>query len=347
MAGNLDFFFPTNARHVRNGAALVTLILPSLFGASAAIGTETAASFRGKIVCFGNSKDDHRLIETMSLDGTELATVVDLDQAIDSDRRFVIDGRVAPDGSRAVFAMIPAEEQRAQLWLVSPQGQTEMILENGGKPTAWSPDGRQITFYWGTSGKWDCQTVDVAARSVKRFDIAPTDVVEDWSPDGAELTVMAGNIDRRFTRRDGEIYPLRGLYFAKVDGTRLAPLTSDPDGDFIWPRYSPDGRKLAYYQRRHSNGRTFESCVVANRDGSNPRELVCFSKLAEDREVRPAGSPCWSPDGTAILWRLITRPRGSDDNGEFELAIVAADGSGVRRMQLNQGRQWWGSIDCR
>ena len=176
-----------------------------------------------------------------------------------------------------------------------------------------------------------------------------TDWIDDWSPDGQTLLATRGNPTRSVTRADGEIYPLRGLISLTISGTRSVPITTDTEGDFIWPRFSPNGRQIAYYARHHRDGKTAEYAVVAASDGAQPRELVCFTSLEAEDVVKPHGPPCWSPDGMTILFKVTKRPRkqASANLLRFEVVAIAADGTGVRRTPLGTERSWWGFIDCR
>jgi Tol biopolymer transport system component len=301
------------------------------------------APFRNKIVFFGNSSERHRLIETMNLDGSGLHTVLEM-----SFEQMIGHGRVSLDGRCVAFTEI-IDGQKPAVWLLSADSQRPLIVDNGWL-ACWSPDSKRIAFTRGLEepekNHRESLIIDVMSRRVRALRLPGVDNVEDWSPDGTELTVSEGNPDKLFQRPDGETYPLRALYFIKPDGTRLAPLTQDPKGDFLQSRFSPDGRQIAYYHRYHYDGKTFESCVVAKRDGSKPRETVCFTTLAEGLEIRPNGGPCWSPDCKTVIWMVLTRPYGSDTTGH-ELIFTAADGSRTRRMPLGKERQWWGFIDCR
>jgi Tol biopolymer transport system component len=192
--------------------------------------------------------------------------------------------------------------------LLNAQGNAEKLLDDAGWVTAWSPDGKQIAFCWGDREHRESSIVDVTTRQVKRIALPPTHVAEVWTPDGNTLTVIDWNAERLFTREDGEIYPLRGLYTAKLDGTRVAPLTFNPNGDFIWSAFSPDGQRLAMYQRLQRDGKTFEYAVVANADGRNAKEVLNFTEMDAETEIRPNFDPCWMPDGKSLLWQVTSQP---------------------------------------
>ena len=129
------------------------------------------------------------------------------------------------------------------------------------------------------------------------------------------------------------------------------------------PAWSPDGRKIAFRARADGNGEVY----VMNADGSGQRRLTradgpavgssCLvARRAEDRlrrrtttatgdlrherrreraaepDAQPARrrAPAWSPDG-----RKIAFVSGRDGNGE--LYVMNADGSGLRNLTRNPG----------
>jgi eukaryotic-like serine/threonine-protein kinase len=91
------------------------------------------------------------------------------------------------------------------------------------------------------------------------------------------------------------------------------------------PRFSPDGRKLAY--------------EAGERGESNPTQIFTFDLVTgshtqltfeEDND-----DPVWSPDGTRVLFNRSTEATGED------LFVKAADNSGPERQLLAlPGNQW-------
>jgi eukaryotic-like serine/threonine-protein kinase len=101
----------------------------------------------------------------------------------------------------------------------------------------------------------------------------------DPSPDGQWLTAYSMGQQRH-------------IFVMRTDGTDQRDLTPD-DYRYAWPRWSPDGQRIAFSSRRTGD---YELWIV-NRDGSGLRQLT-----------QSAGghySP-WSPDGSMIAYSIHT-----------------------------------------
>lgn len=113
-------------------------------------------------------------------------------------------------------------------------------------------------------------------------------------------------------------------------GSPAVKLTSDPNLDDLYPRWSPDGTSVAFIRRRSNEPRSVSSLWVMTPDGGNPRKLI-------DR-VGPF-SFAWMPDskglvyfsdadGQAYLFDLTTQNRRQITN-EADISfipVVSADG---------------------
>jgi TolB protein len=141
-----------------------------------------------------------------------------------------------------------------------------------------------------------------------------------WSPDGRRLAVST-DIDVR----PGQ--PPKRFGIAVIDlakGTER-PVVENPytTGQNLFPRWSPDGRRLVFWRDRERAG-GFETAVfVVNVDGSGLRRLTPWDMVA--------GDPDWSPDGHRILF--TTHPLFEfPDVGQSELHTIRPDGTGLRRL---------------
>jgi Tol biopolymer transport system component/predicted Ser/Thr protein kinase len=103
----------------------------------------------------------------------------------------------------------------------------------------------------------------------------------DISPDGQWLT-----FDSRGEQND--------IFVVHADGTGLRQLTNDTDKDRL-PRWSPDGRRLAFYSDRSGKYQIW----TINPDGSGLQQIT--------DSTHDLLYPVWSPDGSRISYTdLIT-----------------------------------------
>jgi Tol biopolymer transport system component len=135
-----------------------------------------------------------------------------------------------------------------------------------------------------------------------------------WSPDGRTIVFVS------WRDGNGEVYAM------DADSSSPRNLTQDPAQD-VRPAWSPDGRRIAFVTRRDGNSEVY----VMNADGREKRNLT------RDRAI--ADYPTWSPDGRKIAFLGCTDSPLScvPLSNSYQLYVVNADGSGLRRLPLNPG----------
>jgi Tol biopolymer transport system component len=113
---------------------------------------------------------------------------------------------------------------------------------------------------------------------------------------------------------------------AKVDGSGLTPLTSEPiRRSFPW--ISPDGRSIAYASAAPDEQGSY--IYVMDRDGHNQRQITFGEKLN-------CISPSYSPDGRKIVFACAARRRPYSTGGkiwdDWDIWEMNADGSSLRQL---------------
>jgi Tol biopolymer transport system component len=194
---------------------------------------------------------------------------------------------VSPDGR--VLAFCRATFWRtAELYLldlkpdVSPAGPPRRITDLGFVAwPAWTPDGRRIVFAANGEGVGLFQ-VDRSGRGLKPiFGPPPT---AGWP---AIARRPGGHISLVFTNTVA--FTTLRRYDTE---TGSAPLELAPSsGSQSCPRYSADGRKLAYASDRTG----YQEIWVADADGSQPVQLTDLRHLITE-------TPDWSPSGQEIAF---------------------------------------------
>ena len=168
---------------------------------------------------------------------------------------------------------------------------------NSGYPT-WAPGGTRLAFDSDRSDPdptddneiSDVFTMDPNGRHVVRitggdgFSADPS-----WSPDGS-LLVFETDLGQNPTKQ--------GIYTSRPDGSHLRRVTTLPPGaEFdLAPRFSPDGKQIAFTRYTLTGDVETASLFVVNVDGSHERRLSRTAALYP-------GDADWSNDGKTLVFK--------------------------------------------
>ena len=145
-----------------------------------------------------------------------------------------------------------------------------------------------------------------------------------WSPDGRRIAF-------RHHRWDDSGVGTTEVYVMNADGSGQRNLTREW-GREVSPIWSPDWRKIAFLRnpcdavyRAACRGNT--TIYVMNADGSGKRKLARGGSVKESWGQHEDGGDglAWSPDGRRIAFL-------TDRDGNFEIYVMNADGSGQRNL---------------
>jgi serine/threonine protein kinase/Tol biopolymer transport system component len=296
--------------------------IPTLGGPSRRIGdiSATDASWSpdgGKIVyCNGG---DLFLSGTDGSDIRKLASVKD----------FVYGPQFSPDGRRIRFTIRELYTGTRSLWEVTIEGtHLHPLLPGWQHPASdgdgkWTPDGKYFIFQaqgqiWalpdraGLFGRTDGKPIQLTTSPLtlasplpgkygnKLFLVGRSQhgMLSRYEPNiGQFLPFLSGQSVETVTfSKDGQwiayvTYPEGILWRSRVDGTERLRLT-DPPLYPLNPRWSPDGKQIAYWGRKTGEAvRMF----TLSASGGNPEQLL------KDDSISRA-EPNWSPDGKRILF---------------------------------------------
>jgi Tol biopolymer transport system component len=221
-------------------------------------------------------------IYTICADGSQLTRLTD-DPSTDLSPSWSPDGtRIAFSSTRAgkshIFVIEPASGELAQ---VTFAGQQDFPV--------WIP-GSQSIAYRSTDGKglWWWEALDLPSGDITRLSEPSYDFffqTPAWSPDGAWLAVMS--LAEQAQRNDGASQ----IHIRRVDGNQDIALTKDTWAN-ISPRWSPDGKQIAFLSERDGNFNQY-GLFVMGIDGSQVRRIgsghysegAVFSWSADMREI--------------------------------------------------------------
>ena len=147
----------------------------------------------------------------------------------------------------------------------------------------WSPDDRFVYFAssrGGTTNVWKIPSTSGEPEQITAGQGADSDI--DLSADGKRLVFSSFRSNLNLAEISLESGSLG----------RRKWLTNDAARGELAPRYSPDGRRIAYFTNR--GGAERECIWVMDSDGSNP------TKLVDDDKINAL--PHWFPDGQHLLF---------------------------------------------
>lgn len=137
-----------------------------------------------------------------------------------------------------------------------------------------------------------CLSAAVLAQTFTFADLVKQRRVGDpqLSPDGKTVAFTIGDVDKAANKT------LTHIYTVWVDGSNLKQVTKG-DKSNSSPRWSPDGKKLAYM--------TGGQIWTMDPDGDDKEQITKIST--------GAGNPVWSPDGKWIAFNSDVYPACKDD----------------------------------
>ncbi len=278
---------------------------------------------------------------------------------------------ISPDGRRVVFVRstvmeVPKEEgkkkeqaNKSHLWMWDREtGETRpltVVRENALMPR-WSPDGRWIAFLSNREEEKEMHLYVMPADGGEARRVTQDPIVRvtdfDWSPDGEWLVFTAKarsedepppedrlwrEVTRLIWKMDGEgWWDGRWVQVWKVrrDGEEQQRLVDAPV-DHGFPRWSPDGRWIAFVSKRVEDPDRvfFDDIFIIPAEGGRERRLTA--------SAGPVMSLAWSPDGRRLAFFGKDLSRGYNSNAEvWTVSVEGGDArSHTRSLDRSVGDQ--------
>src|SRR5690554_1080653 len=161
------------------------------------------------------------------------------------------------------------------------------------------------------NGEWSVESTQGQAKTIAFETSEGTWMDVDVSPDGREI-----------------VFSLVGdLYRMPAGGGAATRITSGRAWD-IQPRWSPDGRRIAFTSDR-SGGNNIWTMAA---DGSDARQVT-------DESFRLLNNPAWTPDGEYIVARKHFTSRRSLGAGELWLYHAGGTSAGIQLVEKPNEQQ--------
>ena len=189
--------------------------------------------------------------------------------------------RVSPDGQKLLVTITGTTEA---LWMydISRGALNQLTFEASSSFPVWTPDGQRIAFSSNRAGVLNLfwSRLDGASTPER---LAPSDTIQlpgSWSPDGRTLAFVERH---SVTGRDIWMLPLTGDH-------KPSPFLNAAFDESA-PRFSPDGRLLAY---------------VSNETGRNEVYVRFLADPSRVQRVSAAGGtePAWGFSARELFYRL-------------------------------------------
>ncbi|MEJ2208361.1 MAG: FHA domain-containing protein [Anaerolineae bacterium] len=202
---------------------------------------------------------------------------------------------MGPVGGRIALGIHRTGADGVDLYTVPAMGgQRTMIISEGQEP-GFSPDGQWLVYSSQAPDRLGLRLIKTDGTGDVALTSAQGDRYPSFSPDGGRIVFMGQD----------------GIQVINRDGSNRHTILQAED-----PSWSPTGDQIVY-RGCLQGGRC--GLIVANADGSNPRQITTN---AQD------GAPRWSPNGGQVAFH-------SDRDGNWEIYVINVDGTWLRRITLN------------
>ena len=237
------------------------------------------------------------------------------------------------NGPIAFHRFDPATGQFVLLRALPDGTQPAQLSDRPGFFSDWRADGRRLAFdYFDADGNEQIATITPDGGDLRDITSGPgIHEVPSWSPDGRRIV-----FDYSPTPDPDTPGFQTRLWTMRADGSHARPLPTWPTGFDVEPRYSPNGRWIAFGRLTLSpTGEQQQAVFIVGADGGHVRQLTAWELNAEH--------PTWSPDSRWITFDslpAVVSPAGTieairpDGSGRHTL-FAATDRVGAHKPQFS------------
>jgi serine/threonine-protein kinase len=222
----------------------------------------------------------------------------------------------SPNGSGTFVYLAGKGQIGWSISWVDRSGKTEPLHAPPGvyATLRFSPDGKRLAFSIGSGQGTDIWVKDLDRDTPSRLSfLSGTNRNPVWTPDGKNIVFQSANA------------AAPGLYWVRSDGSGETQRLTDGNPGETPYSFSPDGKRLAFYQRGNGDSADIFTALVEG-DAAHPKlgkpELFLGTPFGEF-------NPAFSPDGRWLAYL-------SDESGTGEVYVRPFPGPGGR-WQISTG----------
>ena len=265
--------------------------------------------------------------------------------------------KVSPDEKWIAFTISTVDttkdKSNRRIWMISTEGGDPIPMTSedysAGNPR-WSPDGKYLSFTASKGDKaktqvWNLNRLGGEAQQVTKIKQGVSGY--EWSPDGKRLLLILKDpkpadltkdtkddkkllphvIDRIHFKQDyaGYLDNRRNHLYVYTPGDSAATQITSGNYDDSQPRWSPDGKSIAFVSNRSDNpDLSFNSDIwivsADNTDKGAKLKQVTTNPVSD-------GSPNWSPDGKSIVYVTSIRAEIMPFSMQYLATVEVENGS--------------------
>jgi Tol biopolymer transport system component len=236
-------------------------------------------------------------------------------------------------GNGPIYFRVGGGEGGSRIEAVEPDGSGRYVVFLEGNDVhheriSFSPDGTRIAFDNYLVDGYGIETANPDGTDVARLTDGVNDSWASWSPDGTKILFSSTRYDPSIEGCEpGFPHEYRcptDIYLMDADGSNVVRLTDDPAGEFM-PRWSPDGRLIAFVREGDPGAGTYEAIYTMRPDGTDVSQVSSGDRGSDFW-------PSWSPDGSQMVFAAIRAEDWGiwsvDADGANENLILGGTGAG-------------------
>jgi Tol biopolymer transport system component len=227
---------------------------------------------------------------------------------------------LSPDGKQVAFSWNGGEDGEYHIYVKLIGGSDALQLTDAPYSDftpAWSPDGLQIAFHREKEEENEILAVPALGGPERRLTTSRTGYGLSWSPDGRFLAL----VDKPSAEEPDSIYVLS---METGEKRRFSFPPPNENWTEAYPRFSPDGRRIAFLRFSMGSGRLGGGHILVQ-----PIDSLEAQQITE--EIWPRYDVLWKADGKTLLFSAIRV--SSRDTYLYELPL-----DGGARKELLFGR---------